>query len=67
MNKDVHTEVGFNLRFNDIQAAIGRVLLRRLDAMNDRRRALAHDPPRLVMVVSSSRAGRCARHGREAP
>ena len=41
LNKDVHTEIGFNLRFNDIQAAIGRVLLRRLDAMNDRRRALA--------------------------
>jgi dTDP-4-amino-4,6-dideoxygalactose transaminase len=41
LNKDVHAEVGFNLRFNDIQAAIGRVLLRRLDAMNDQRRALA--------------------------
>ncbi len=41
INKDVHAEVGFNLRFNDIQAAIGRVLLRRLDAMNDRRRTLA--------------------------
>ena len=41
LNKDVHSEVGFNLRFNDIQAAIGRVLLGRLDAMNDRRRALA--------------------------
>jgi dTDP-4-amino-4,6-dideoxygalactose transaminase len=41
INKDVHTELGFNLRFNDIQAAIGRVLLGRLDAMNDRRRALA--------------------------
>jgi dTDP-3-amino-3,4,6-trideoxy-alpha-D-glucose transaminase len=41
VNKDVHSEVGFNLRFNDIQAAIGRVLLRRLDAMNDHRRALA--------------------------
>jgi dTDP-4-amino-4,6-dideoxygalactose transaminase len=41
VNKDVHAEVGFNLRFNDIQAAIGRVLLRRLDAMNDQRRALA--------------------------
>ena len=41
VNKDIHTEVGFNLRFNDIQAAVGRVLLRRLDAMNDRRRALA--------------------------
>ena len=41
LNKDVHAEVGFNLRFNDIQAAVGRVLLRRLDAMNERRRALA--------------------------
>jgi dTDP-4-amino-4,6-dideoxygalactose transaminase len=40
-NKDIHVEIGFNLRFNDIQAAVGRVLLRRLDAMNDRRRKLA--------------------------
>lgn len=39
--KDVHVEIGFNLRFNDIQAAAGRVLLRRLDAMNERRRRLA--------------------------
>ncbi len=41
LNKDVHAEAGFNLRFNEIQAAVGRVLLRRLDAMNDRRRILA--------------------------
>jgi len=41
LNKDVHSEMGFNLRFNDIQAAIGRVILRRLDAMNERRRQLA--------------------------
>jgi dTDP-4-amino-4,6-dideoxygalactose transaminase len=41
LNKDVHSEVGFNLRFNDIQAAVGRVLLRRLDAMNQHRRSLA--------------------------
>ena len=41
LNKDVHAEVGFNLRFNDIQAAVGRVLLRRLDTMNERRRELA--------------------------
>jgi dTDP-4-amino-4,6-dideoxygalactose transaminase len=41
LSKDVHAEIGFNLRFNEIQAAVGRVLLRRLDAMNDRRRALA--------------------------
>ena len=41
LDKNVHAEIGFNLRFNDIQAAIGRVLLRRLDAMNDHRRRLA--------------------------
>lgn len=41
LDKDVHLEVGFNLRFNEIQAAIGGVLLPRLDRMNDRRRALA--------------------------
>jgi len=41
LNKDVHAEVGFNLRFSELQAAALRVLLRRLPAMNDRRRALA--------------------------
>jgi dTDP-4-amino-4,6-dideoxygalactose transaminase len=41
LSKDVHAEVGFNLRFNELQAAALRVLLRRLDAMNDRRRELA--------------------------
>ena len=41
VNKDVHGEIGFNLRFNDLQAAAGRVLLRRLDSMNERRRILA--------------------------
>jgi dTDP-4-amino-4,6-dideoxygalactose transaminase len=41
LSKDVHAEIGFNLRFNDIQASIGRVLLRRLDAMNEHRRELA--------------------------
>src|SRR5437667_416579 len=37
----IRFEIGFNLRFNDIQAAVGRVFLRRLDAMNDHRRKLA--------------------------
>lgn len=41
VNKDVHVELGFNLRFNDVQAAIGRVMLARLDTLNDRRRSLA--------------------------
>jgi dTDP-4-amino-4,6-dideoxygalactose transaminase len=39
--KDVHAEIGFNLRFGELPAAALRVLLRRLDAMNDHRRALA--------------------------
>jgi dTDP-4-amino-4,6-dideoxygalactose transaminase len=41
VSKDVHEEVGDNLRFNEIQAAVGRVLLRRLDRGNARRRAWA--------------------------
>src|SRR4029453_15068310 len=41
LSKDVHDEIGFNLRFNEIQGAAGRVLLGRLDVMNERRRALA--------------------------
>jgi dTDP-4-amino-4,6-dideoxygalactose transaminase len=41
LSKDLHGELGFNLRFNDIQAAVGRVLLARLDTMNTRRRTLA--------------------------
>jgi len=41
LSKDVHAEVGFNLRFSELQAAALRVLLRRLDAMNGHRRALA--------------------------
>jgi dTDP-4-amino-4,6-dideoxygalactose transaminase len=41
LSKDLHAEVGFNLRFNELQAAALRVLLRRLDVMNDRRRSLA--------------------------
>jgi dTDP-4-amino-4,6-dideoxygalactose transaminase len=64
LNKDVHAEIGFNLRFNDIQAAVGRVLLRRLDAMNDRRRALAAryraGLAGLPLVLPAEKAG--ARH-----
>jgi dTDP-4-amino-4,6-dideoxygalactose transaminase len=64
LNKDVHSEIGFNLRFNEIQAAVGRVLLRRLDAMNDRRRALAARYARglagLPLELPKERAG--ARH-----
>jgi dTDP-4-amino-4,6-dideoxygalactose transaminase len=64
LSRDVHVEVGCNLRFNDIQAAVGRVLLRRLDTMNDRRRALAarYDAALagLPLVLPTERPG--ARH-----
>src|SRR5262249_60840114 len=41
IDRDVHAEIGFNLRYSELQAAALRVLLPRLDAMNDRRRRLA--------------------------
>jgi len=36
-----HHIAGFNVRFNEIQAAIGRVMLKHLDRFNDHRRAIA--------------------------
>ena len=36
-----HEFTGFNVRFNEIQGAIGRVMLKHLDAFNDNRRAIA--------------------------
>ena len=39
--KYVHELVGYNLRFNEIQAAAGRVMLRHLDRLNAHRRAVA--------------------------
>jgi dTDP-4-amino-4,6-dideoxygalactose transaminase len=40
-DKLTHEIVGFNMRFNDVQAAVGRVFLARLDANNDVRRRTA--------------------------
>lgn len=40
-SKYLHEAVGYNLRFNEIQAAVGRVLLRRLDGFNRKRRQVA--------------------------
>lgn len=36
-----HEFAGFNVRFNEIQGAIGRVMLKHLDGFNDNRRAIA--------------------------
>ena len=40
-SKYVHDFVGYNFRFNEIQAAIGRVELRNLDKLNEHRRDVA--------------------------
>ncbi|HYM30769.1 MAG TPA: DegT/DnrJ/EryC1/StrS family aminotransferase [Candidatus Cybelea sp.] len=40
-SKYTHDLVGFNLRFNEINAAVGRVLLRHLDRHNAHRREIA--------------------------
>jgi dTDP-4-amino-4,6-dideoxygalactose transaminase len=40
-SKFVHEVAGYNMRFNDIQAAIGRVGLRHLDQLNEHRRKVA--------------------------
>lgn len=40
-SKFTHDVPGFNLRFNEIQAAMGRVMLRHIDALNARRHEVA--------------------------
>ena len=40
-SKFIHEFVGYNFRFNEIQAAIGRVELRNLETLNEHRRRLA--------------------------
>jgi dTDP-4-amino-4,6-dideoxygalactose transaminase len=52
--KYVHQFAGFNVRFNEIQAAIGRVMLKHLDAFNENRRAFAaHYTRRLQGLVQT--------------
>ena len=40
-DKYLHQFAGFNVRFNEIQAAIGRVMLKHLDEFNENRRRIA--------------------------
>src|SRR5258708_12759623 len=40
-SKYIHEFVGYNARFNEIQAAIGRVELRNIDKLNEHRRLVA--------------------------
>ena len=51
-SKYIHEVVGYNFRFNEIQAAIGRVELRNIDKLNEhRRRMAARYTERLAGVV----------------
>jgi dTDP-4-amino-4,6-dideoxygalactose transaminase len=53
-SKYVHDVVGYNCRFNEIQAAIGRVELRNIDKLNEhRRRVAAQYTERLSGVVKT--------------
>jgi len=52
LDKYHHDEIGYNFRFNEIQAAIGRVGLKHLDELNaGRRRAVARYNERLGGIV----------------
>jgi len=53
-SKYIHDVVGYNYRFNEIQAAIGRVELRNIDELNEhRRRVAARYTERLSGVVKT--------------
>ena len=53
-SKYIHDVVGYNYRFNEIQAAIGRVELRNIDKLNEhRRRVAARYTERLSGVVKT--------------
>ena len=53
-SKYIHEIVGYNLRFNEIQAAIGRVQLRNVNKLNEhRRRVAARYTERLLGVVKT--------------
>jgi len=62
-SKYVHDFVGYNFRFNEIQAAIGRVELRNIDKLNERRREIAaRYNERLEGVVKTPPEKPWARH-----
>jgi dTDP-4-amino-4,6-dideoxygalactose transaminase len=53
-DKYTHEFTGFNVRFNEIQGAIGRVMLKNLDRFNENRRKIAaHYNSRLKDVVQT--------------
>src|SRR4029078_11855709 len=52
-DKSLHEKVGFNLRFNEIQAAVGREQLKVLDELNAGRRRAADWYPRDLAGVKN--------------
>ena len=63
-DKYLHEKVGFNLRFNEIQAAVGREQLKVLDDLNAGRRRAAEWYRRELAGVKGHR--RCRRLTRTA-
>jgi perosamine synthetase len=58
-----YTEVGFNFRMTDVQAAIGLVQLAKLDRLVTRRRALAHRYQHLLAGIGGLRTIRDPGYG----
>ncbi|WP_243062725.1 DegT/DnrJ/EryC1/StrS aminotransferase family protein [Humibacter sp. RRB41] len=61
--KEEYTEVGFNYRMTDLQAAIGLVQLARLDEVVQRRRTIAAAYTRAIADVAGLRAVSDPRYG----
>jgi dTDP-4-amino-4,6-dideoxygalactose transaminase len=62
-SKYVHEFVGYNFRFNEIQAAVGRVELRNVETLNEHRREVAaRYNERLESVVQTPAERPWARH-----
>jgi dTDP-4-amino-4,6-dideoxygalactose transaminase len=62
-SKYVHEFVGYNFRFNELQAAIGRAELRNVDRLNEHRREVAaRYNERLASVVKTPTERPWARH-----
>jgi dTDP-4-amino-4,6-dideoxygalactose transaminase len=68
-SKYIHEAVGYNFRFNEIQAAIGRVELRNIDKLNEHRRRVRTPPEREwahavyhMYVIRTERRDELAKH-----
>jgi len=61
--KEEYTEIGFNFRMTDLQAAVGLVQLARLDEVVQRRREIAEKYSRAIAQIAGLRAVADPPHG----